>query len=129
MKSLSLILLALLLAGCGTPGTPPPPLVLGLKQSDAVYRIAQGGLIEIRLPSNPSSGYRWDIDQLDPVRFTVVGPRVFEPADPAQPAGAGTEIFRLRAAHLGLGMVRLAHRQPWEQANKGETFTAMIHVE
>lgn len=121
------LVVAGLAAGCAVPGTPPAPLVLEKKNSDGVYNVEIGRIVEIRLPSHPASGLRWDIDRLDGGVLTIDGPVRFQPDGPA-PDGVGTTIFRFRADRIGNGMLRLAHRQPWEQANKGETFTAVIRV-
>lgn len=121
---------ALFAAGCAAPATTAatvPPLVLLPKDSDGIVNVTLGRRVEIRLPANPSTGYRWDIDRIDAGVLVLDGAPEFVP-DANLPGGAGTTVFRFRAARVGNGMLRLAHRLPWEQANKGETFTAMVRV-
>ncbi len=122
----SLLLLLGVPAGCATPGEAGAPVVLGPKDHDRVIRIEQGRFFEIRLPATGAEGPRWDIDRLDSATLTLAGPPKFEPA--AAGATTGTTVFRLKAARLGNGMVRLVYRYPWEPAVKGDTFLAMIQV-
>lgn len=116
------------LAGCATPApSPGPPVVLGRGDHDRVIRAERGQLLEIRLPAAAPGGPRWDIDRLDGPLVLAAEPR-FEPASDGQRGGSGTTVFLIRCARPGQAMVRLVYRHPWEQAVKGETFLAMVHV-
>jgi predicted secreted protein len=134
MRFVLSILGALLLAGCETTGGPAARITLDPSHHDRVIRAEQGQLIEVRLPSappgtDPTSGNpRWDIDRLDAPPLALVEPPRFEPATDARPGTQGVTIFVFRAATPGRAMVRLVYRHPWEQAVKGETFLAWIHV-
>jgi len=128
-RLLAALLVGLVLAGCAAPGPRPAAvLTLGPRDHDRIIRAEQGEVIEIRLPAAAPGGPRWDIDPLDGPTLALAGPPDFVPADGATPGARGTAVFRLRAARPGQAMVRLVYRHPWEQAVKGETFLAMIHV-
>lgn len=131
MRRAGLFLCALLLAGCETTDAPATRIVLDAAHHDRVIRAEQGQLIEIRLASAPPggdaahTGPRWDIDRLDRPTLAAEAPPRFEPG---RAAGPGTTVFVFRAAQPGRAMVRLVYRHPWEQAVKGDTFLAWIHV-
>lgn len=128
-RLLPILALGLLLAGCTTPGARPATVItLGPRDHDRIIRAEQGEIIEIRLPAAAPGGPRWDIDRLDGPTLALAGPPDFVPAAESTPGARGTAVFRLRAARPGQAMVRLVYRHPWEQAVKGETFLAMIHV-
>lgn len=115
------------LAACAGPGTPRARIVLERTDHDRIIRTEQGQLIEVRLAAAPPGGPRWDIDRLD-ASLALEGEPRFEPAASGAPGALGTTVFLIRAARPGQAMVRLVYRHPWEQAVKGETFLAMIHV-
>ncbi|HYC71038.1 MAG TPA: protease inhibitor I42 family protein [Opitutaceae bacterium] len=134
MRAALLLLGALFVAGCGSTGGPAARIVLDASHHDRIIRAEQGQLIELRLASAAPVGHdaatagpRWDIDRLDgPTIVAEAAPR-FEPAGPA--AGSqGTTVFVFRAAQPGRAMIRLVYRYPWQQAVKGDTFLAWIHV-
>jgi inhibitor of cysteine peptidase len=127
--ALPAVLLSLFLTGCSTPGARPANVItLGPRDHDRIIRAEQGEIIEIRLPAAAPGGPRWDIDRLDTPALALAGPPEFVPAPGATPGALGTAVFRVRAVRPGQAMVRLVYRHPWEQAVKGETFLAMVHV-
>ena len=105
--------LALALAGCGSSGG--DVVVTGADTGELVTLDA-GQKLVVRLESNPSTGYSWE----------VVGvPRVLEgPAAPTHEqnseaegvvGAAGTDVFTFIASDdAGDGTLVLAYRRPWE---------------
>jgi inhibitor of cysteine peptidase len=100
-------------AADGTPNPPPGPPVLADLRS---YRIdlKPRQTLEIRLPSNPSTGYRWVL--LDPVPPTVrqVDLRR-EPGQRSELAGApGTEVWQFEGDAKGVGVLNFEYRRTFE---------------
>jgi len=71
----------------------------------------------VRLPSNPTTGYRWVYVEPKDAVLRVDGPSAFEAAQSAaNTAGAGgTEIWKLAPLKAGQQQLRFEYRRPWEQ--------------
>ena len=71
-----------------------------------------GDEVLVRLPENPSTGYRWELDAsrggLELAEDTYVGPRG------STVGGAGERHFRLRATGEGAAQVQLRLARSWE---------------
>jgi inhibitor of cysteine peptidase len=109
-----------LAAGCGLfmkSEPPPPPVTVSTAQSGTSVELAPGQAIVVRLPSNPTTGYRWVYVEPKDAVLRVDGPSTYEPAQAAGgPAGAGgTEIWKLAALKAGQQQLRFEYRRPWEQ--------------
>jgi inhibitor of cysteine peptidase len=112
--------LAMLLAGgCatqapdGTPNPPPGPPVLA-DMRDYRIDLKPRQVLEIRLPSNPSTGYRWVL--IDPVPPTVrqVDLRR-ERSQRTEIAGApGTEVWQFEGDTKGVGVLQFEYRRTFE---------------
>lgn len=81
--------------------------------------------VVLRLPENPTTGYRWELEPDAPVE--IVGD-TFELADEPLLGSGGTRLLRLRAAKTGPGRLRLKHWQPWEGENS-ITQTLQVNLE
>ena len=103
-----------------------------LQLSDAdrgrTLEITAGAFLEIALPENPTTGYRWRCD--------VSGQGIVEQTDsqfqqggsPA-PGAAGTRILRLRAQGPGEARIRLMYWQEWSgEASKKDDFEIIARV-
>lgn len=78
-------------------------------------RVRVGDMIEIFLPENAGTGYRWSVDDLDRSLFDVAGA---SDEYPGQTIGAGGQTcIRITVRGRGIGTVRLAYRRPWEGAD------------
>ncbi len=73
---------------------------------------APGDAISIRLPENPTTGFRWHV--ATPPRFLSIEKDWFEPAADAQIGGAGTHVFLYRSIGSGSDPLRLVLRREWE---------------
>jgi inhibitor of cysteine peptidase len=70
----------------------------------------------IRLPSNPSTGYRWELLPADPPIVQLLGEAKFEPraASAGMVGAGGEEVFRLRAQSPGEVTLCWVYRRSWE---------------
>jgi inhibitor of cysteine peptidase len=93
-------------------------------------QLATGEECLLRLASNPSTGYRWRLEPVEPAIVEQVGEAEFV----AAPAGAGApvvgaggvEIFRLRGSSPGQASLRFAYRRPWEPADQPPAATHVL---
>jgi|SoiMethySBSTD1v2_1073268.scaffolds.fasta_scaffold276333_2 predicted secreted protein len=90
-------------------------------------RVRVGDTIEIFLPENASTGYRWSVDDLDSSLFDVAGASA---EYPGQTIGAGGQAcVRITVRGKGIGTVRLSYRRPWEGADATlKQFTVEVEV-
>jgi inhibitor of cysteine peptidase len=90
------------------------------------FEASPGDVVLIRLQENPTTGYRWAIDEVDE--------RILESTDADYSAtseaaiGGGVRTFAFTARAPGSTRVRLQLRQGWDPENPEEDFEATITV-
>jgi inhibitor of cysteine peptidase len=98
------------------PKPPPPPITVSAEQSGTSVALASGQDLVVRLPSNPSTGYRWIYVEPKDAVLRVDGPSSFEAQSAGGAVGAGgTEIWKLAPFKPGQQQLRFEYRRPWEQ--------------
>jgi predicted secreted protein len=102
----------------GEPGSPQKAgaaMVLAEKAHDTEVVLAVGDTVAVRLVSNPSTGYSWQVGKCDPAVLQPDGKPVFEePAHP-MPGAPGIAVLRFRAAATGTTPLELWYLRPWEK--------------
>ena len=126
MKSLKIfglfILLVSLLAACNTQGK-----VLTEKDNGTQVHIAVGEQFSVVLESNPTTGYQWEVGEID--RMVLKQLSAEYDADTPQLAGSGgAEIFTFEAIGTGETSLTFIYRRSWEDAAPAETFSVQIVV-
>jgi inhibitor of cysteine peptidase len=76
--------------------------------------LAIGQEVEVALPENPTTGYRWRLESSGEPACAGAGD-AFEPPDPPTPGRGGTHRWRFRAERAGRGTIALALRRAWER--------------
>lgn len=100
----------------GSPKPPPEPVTVGADQSGTSVALASGQDLVVRLPSNPTTGYRWIYVEPKDAVLRVDGPSSYEAQGTGGAAGAGgTEIWKLAPFKPGQQQLRFEYRRPWEQ--------------
>jgi inhibitor of cysteine peptidase len=108
-------------AGCGllkkSEKPPPEPVTVSATQSGTPVELASGQALLVRLPSNPTTGYRWVYVEPKDAVLRVDGPSTYEATQSSgNTAGAGgTEIWKLAPLKAGQQQLRFEYRRPWEQ--------------
>ena len=87
-----------------------------------------GETVQVTLPENATTGYRWAIDHYDQDSIEAVSA---EPHYPAKAVGAGREVaFSFRAKKSGTGEIVLKHWRQWEgDASVTDRFRLRLHVQ
>jgi inhibitor of cysteine peptidase len=95
----------------------PPPVVVtdDAQGSTPVLRSGQG--LEVRLPGNPSTGFRWEFSLGSQGVLRQDGEPRFERGDspPGVVGAGGTEVFRFVPVGAGVQDLSFAYRRPWEK--------------
>lgn len=128
-RPLSLLLGLGLLSACTPHGTPDEPLLLE-KQRQCPVHVSVGQALTLSLPSNPSTGYRWLLQNPASSVLTSLGPEVYSNPQAAGLVGsAGQSQWRFKASQAGSGHLLLVYQQPWAPEVKPVmTFDCDINV-
>ena len=110
-------LTAPLLAACGLFGPkkppPPPPLSDTEANSGGSVTLARDQRLIVRLPSNPSTGYRWSLAQQAAGVLEPDGAPTYEQGSGGAGSG-GTETWKFVPTKAGEETLRLEYRRLWE---------------
>ncbi|VVP15181.1 hypothetical protein PS838_03548 [Pseudomonas fluorescens] len=116
-----------LLAACATQ---PAQNVTVEKQSECPVQLHSGQNLIVILPSNPTTGYRWTIQDSAGGVLRSLGPEVYRnPEDAGVVGAAGVSTWRFQTFATGTGRLRLTSQQPWApEVLPVETFDCAISV-
>ncbi|MFC9894371.1 protease inhibitor I42 family protein [Nocardia sp. NPDC127579] len=146
-NSLVVLLLGLSLAGCGSgeDGDVPPSVTgtaseTSVPQGDIVTvteadsggerTLRVGQRLTVRLASNPSTGYGWQLTALDQNVVRPLGEREYVSDQPVMPGTPGTELWTFAADAAGVTRLTMEYRRPWEPgADPARTFSLALVVQ
>ena len=78
------------------------------------YEVEPGDLLEVRLPENAGTGYRWSVEEANEDVVVVTSTNVKPPSGSAAIGGSGTRTFSFEAKRQGTARVRIKHWREWE---------------
>ena len=120
------------------PGATPTPTrvqpTIPVSASDAnngkTIFVARGGVIELRLASNPSTGYGWNVVSSRNLKLEAEPGYEASPHAPGIVGSGGFSVFRFRAVKDGTGDLALDLRAPdFKRGDKAaEQFRAVVRV-
>ena len=87
-------------------------VTLTAEDDGRVVSVRVGADVTIRLPENPTTGYRWAIAYLSD-QLAVVESR-FDPPAVATPGAGGVRVIHLRAQAAGEARVALLYSRLWQ---------------
>jgi inhibitor of cysteine peptidase len=80
--------------------------------NDRTVDVRLGDVVQVSLPENATTGYRWTIDRYDEDIVEAVGN---EPRYPADAVGSGGRVaFTFKGKKIGAGEIALKHWRHWE---------------
>ena len=123
---MSFFLILALFSGCGAKGTQ-------ITDADNGKQIAvkSGDLVTLTLVSNPTTGYSWQVMEIDNAILVQDGePEYKQSAGSEGLVGAGgTETFRFKVVGSGETALNLGYMRPWESVQPAETFKVQVVVQ
>lgn len=140
MKRISLLFVAtILLTSCAalsftpTPTLPPtaetPNPLPEPTDPTQLMTVPAGETFDIVLPSNPSTGYHWNIiPELDENTLQFVGQN-YKAEQPVMPGSGGVEVWTFRAVSAGDTTIALGYYPPDNETDPEETITFSVQVE
>lgn len=129
MKRLALVSVALATILAAAAGCGPGVVTLRTEQNGTSVTLKTGQTLEVTLPSNPSTGYSWQIASL-PACLESTGESEFESEAEEGVVGAGgMETLTFKATKAGTGTLELEYKRPWETGVEAQdTFSADVTV-
>jgi inhibitor of cysteine peptidase len=92
-----------------------------------LIEISLGDTLELRLPENPVTGFRWHLQTSGEPILALVADS-FEPGD-GTPGKGGIHWWRFQTVRDGTAFVELSYRRKWEQsARSAQTFKLQVHA-
>lgn len=121
------------LGACGTPQSlnlEPSVRTLEAQAKCDTIRLSRGQTLTLSLPSNPTTGFRWQLFDAAPSVLTALGPEVYRTPEEAGMVGSGgLSTWRFQAAQAGQGRLLLQYQRPWEQGvAPALTYDCPVHV-
>lgn len=101
-----------LLTGC----RPTRAITLDESVNGREIELTRDQILTVALPSNPSTGYRWGVAEIDTAIVQQGGEAQFAPAmtDQTRVGTGGTETFRFKAIGAGQTTLKLICHRWWE---------------
>lgn len=109
MKKICLILLLSLLFGCRS-------YVLTEEDDGKTFRFKTGDEFVLKLPENPTTGYRWKIETEPNLQFVVAQTKdEFQTQNTKLVGAGGKRIISFRTTNRGSVKLKAFHERPWEK--------------
>lgn len=139
MKRIGLLLvLIVLLTGCAETSSTPTPTLEPVPTAETpntlpeptdptqLITVKPGETFELVLPSNSSTGYRWDlVEDLDANILEFVA-QDYIPQQPIIPGSGGVDVWTFRAVSAGDTTITLGYHPPGNENEPDETVVFSI---
>lgn len=101
------------------------------KQAQCPVELQVGQPLNLILPSNPSTGYRWLLQNPAANVLRSLGPEVYSNPETTGIVGsAGQSVWRFQAQTAGESHLILVYQQPWApEVRPVQTFDCVIKVQ
>ena len=128
-----IMVLLISLGGITSAASTPPgagPLEVRVTDHDNGRAVdLNGAVLVLTLESNPSSGYGWQVRELNPGILRKLDATEWIPDTPGKLGGPGTEVLRFAAVGKGRTTLNLAYARPWEKgAPPARSFSVEVRV-
>lgn len=99
-------------------------------ENECPTRLQVGQTLTLTLPSNPTTGYRWQLKDRAAAILVPLGPEVYSlPEEAGLVGSAGVSTWRFQAREAGQGSLTLVYQQPWApEVQPVQTFDCAISV-
>ena len=103
-------------------------IVITPSDQNRTFETNQGELIVIRLGENPTTGYQWQVGEVDSQIIEFLDSD-YSTTSRAGVGGGGTHSFRFTAKSPGMGKIQLKLQRSWESVDAAmESFEVNIRV-
>ena len=95
------------------------------KFNDRTIEVTIGQTIEVRLPENPTTGFRWQLTSDAGPACVMADDQFIAPAGP--PGKGGDHTWKFKASRPGESDIELEYRRRWEGSSAASR-TFKVHV-
>jgi inhibitor of cysteine peptidase len=109
------------------PTMPESQITITEADNGGAVQVAAGGLVEVELPGNPTTGYIWQVTANDE---SILLPLSYEFAPDSDAIGAGgVERFSFQVMAPGVVELEFANSRPWEiDVEPAQTFAVSVEA-
>lgn len=105
------------------------PRVFTDADQGATVQLKAGESFEVRLKSNPTTGYGWTVDLKSTPLVKLTGQSHTEPGQPGAIGRPIVQVFHFQAVGRGEGALLLRYTRPWEKPSAGdEQFSLHVSI-
>lgn len=101
-------------------------LVIDQAASGQDFNLSPGQIVELRLPENPTTGFRWKLIS-DPTPACKLLSDSFAAAG-NRPGQGGNHTWTLQAEQKGECFISLTYQRSFEPSAAAQSFTVRLHV-
>ncbi len=106
----------------------PTEITLNEMHNGGQIDLANNAMVVLRLESNPSTGYAWQVQDVDGRFLRQVGSSEFE-SQANMPGAPATQVLRFVGTGRGLSNLTLAYRRPWQTSvAAAKTFAVQVRT-
>jgi len=103
-------------------------LVINEASSGQTVELSTGQVMELRLPENPTTGFRWHVTSPGGPACRIIFD-TYQSPDRAIPGAGGAHVWRVEAVQPGLCNLTLRYSRSWDtEAASGRGFAVQIRV-
>jgi inhibitor of cysteine peptidase len=130
MRKFTIVALAILIliVACAVPGERE----IGAGQNGGQVDTRKGEVLVVSLDSNPTTGYRWEVSEIDAAILQQKGDAEYTSnatATPPVPGAGGKQTFRFDVVGTGETTLKLVYRRSWEKGvDPSQTYTVQVTV-
>lgn len=123
---MALLLILAIFSGCGS-----REHLATAADNESEIRLRTGETLTVRLESNPTTGYSWQVMEFDNSVLRQDGDPEYKPSpgSDGQVGAGGEETLRFKALGPGKTRLTLGYMRPWEDLPPIETFTIQVIVD
>ena len=100
---------------------------LGADDNGSQIELQADQTLVIGMEGNPTTGYSWEVEEVDEAVLRQVGEAEFEPESDAVGSG-GVQILRFEAVNSGQTDPELVYHRSWEDEEPLETFSIQVTI-
>ena len=108
---------ALLITGCSHNGT--SSMILS-SEDQCPVTLDMGQQLILTLPSNPTTGFRWELRDAADSILESLGQEVYQSDNDHLVGSGGKSTWRFQARDYGEGRLLLVYQRPWEDGAEPE---------
>ena len=100
------------------------------KDKEGKVKLARGETLEVRLLSNRTTGFGWQIGKYDKDKLKSLGRPTYERPKKPLPGAGGVDVFRFTAEAPGKTELELVYKRPFEKDKPpAKTYKLAVEIE